>query len=60
MGQWLKESAAWFDVPDLYLISKSKRASLLSHLIWTTPNLLSLTYASGLLSVYMVNLEPKR
>ena len=39
---------------------KINTASLLSNLIWATPNLISLTYARGLLSVYIVNLEPKR
>ena len=60
LGWWLKASGAWFNLPDQYLISKSKRASLLSHQIWAVHNLLSLIYASGLLSVYIVNLEPKK
>ena len=39
---------------------KIKQHKLLSHLIWAIPNLLSPTYANGLLSMYMVNLDPKR
>ena len=49
-GQWLKVSTALFNLPVLYLISKSNSSSWLSHLIWATPSLPSLTYANQLLS----------
>ena len=47
---WLTSSA--FNI-------KTNSASLLSHLIWAALNLLSLTYVNGLLSMNMVNLDPK-
>ena len=53
-------SATRLLLPVRYMISKSYKASLLSQRICAAPNLLDLTYTKGLLSVYTVNLDPKR
>ena len=53
-------SATSLLLPVRYMILKSYKASSLSHQICAAPNLLDLKYTKGLLSVYMVNLDPKR